>query len=326
MIFDDLTEIEALVNAQDTDSLRRLTKTVQAADRKTLLRPHRNPLMVSAVKPSHLNKLDTLASDIAVINLEDGVSPQQKPLARALAALFVSFLKADHSGPLISIRINPLGQGGEEDLAAIREVKPHAVRIPKVRSAADVSKALRLTDESCEIHLSVETADAFRNIHNLKTSERVTLMYLGMLDLLADMKAPHQMALTGSPVTDYIRARFFTEVKLAGAEPVSFVYQNYKNLELFREFCISDREYGYRGKGCISPAQANIAAEIFSADPAETARALYIKEKFEENAGQGITGFSDEKYGFIDEPVYRDALNVLDTEKDCRKVIPCSIC
>ena len=37
----------------------------------------------------------------------------------------------------------------------------------------------------------------------------------------------------------------------------------------------------------------------------------YIKNIFEQNLAKGSTGFKDDKYGFIDEPIYRDALLVL---------------
>lgn len=41
---------------------------------------------------------------------------------------------------------------------------------------------------------------------------------------------------------------------------------------------------------------------------------LSVHEKlllFEEHASCGITGFVDERYGFIDEPIYKGALGIL---------------
>ena len=38
---------------------------------------------------------------------------------------------------------------------------------------------------------------------------------------------------------------------------------------------------------------------------------LEIVRLFEEHAVQGITGFTDERYGFIDEPIYKGALALL---------------
>ena len=40
-------------------------------------------------------------------------------------------------------------------------------------------------------------------------------------------------------------------------------------------------------------------------------RATYIKESFEKQQALGCSGFSDAKYRFIDEPIYKDALLLL---------------
>jgi citrate lyase subunit beta/citryl-CoA lyase len=61
----------------------------------------------------------------------------------------------------------------------------------------------------------------------------------------------------------------------------------------------------------MGPKQAIIANEIFDTDDTEVQRAKHIKEIFELNSSKGINGFMDDDYGFIDEPIYRDALNIL---------------
>jgi citrate lyase subunit beta/citryl-CoA lyase len=61
--------------------------------------------------------------------------------------------------------------------------------------------------------------------------------------------------------------------------------------------------------------QVIIANEVFGIDDEEIKKAKHIKEIFELNASKGINGFMDGRYGFIDEPIYRDALNILSTLK-----------
>jgi citrate lyase subunit beta/citryl-CoA lyase len=61
----------------------------------------------------------------------------------------------------------------------------------------------------------------------------------------------------------------------------------------------------------MGPKQVAIANEVFSATVEEIARATHIKRAFESNAAHQIHGFMDEKYGFIDEPIYKDALLLL---------------
>ena len=47
----------------------------------------------------------------------------------------------------------------------------------------------------------------------------------------------------------------------------------------------------------------------------EIQKAREIKEAFEKSSEREIHGFMHEKYGFIDEPIYRDALNTLESVK-----------
>jgi len=68
---------------------------------------------------------------------------------------------------------------------------------------------------------------------------------------------------------------------------------------------------GFSSKACMGPKQVAIANEVFRYDEDAIIRAKHIKEAFEQQSAQGNNGFMDEKYGFIDEPIYRDALLVL---------------
>jgi len=68
---------------------------------------------------------------------------------------------------------------------------------------------------------------------------------------------------------------------------------------------------GFETKACMGPKQVQIANEVFSINTYELERAMHIKEAFEASAAQGINGFMDERYGFIDEPIYRDAILIL---------------
>ena len=64
-----------------------------------------------------------------------------------------------------------------------------------------------------------------------------------------------------------------------------------------------------------NPDLSEIANKVFSINKYEIERAMHIKEVFEASAAKGINGFMDDKYGFIDEPIYRDVLLVLSTKK-----------
>jgi citrate lyase subunit beta/citryl-CoA lyase len=282
---------------------------VRIAPRPSAARLRRSALMVSGHRIKHLNKLDELAADIAVVNLEDGVAPEEKPRARALAALFVA--NAREARPELVVRVNPLGAGGEEDIELINRVAPDAVRLPKVRNAAEVARACGLIDPAIRIHLSIETGDALKNLTELRVEERVDTAYLGILDLCADLGLSQSVLTPDCPTAHYLLSRFLVDARIAGFYPVSFVFQEYRDLNTFEQWCRLERRMGFSAKGCISPGQVEIANRVFISSPEEIERAAAIVRCFEVEAAKGSTGFVHEQYGFIDEPIYRGALAVL---------------
>ncbi len=304
MIFQDIAWLE---KASIEEIEQQLPGAVAPRPLNRTLR--RSALMVSAHRVKHLNKLDELAADMAIINLEDGVAPEQKPRARALAALFVA--NAREAKPELVVRVNPIGEGGEEDIELINRVQPDAIRIPKVRTRQEVEQVCSLVDPAIRIHLSIETGAALNSITDLRVEARVDTVYLGILDLCADLRLPQSVMTPDSPTARHLLSRFLVDAHIAGLHPVSFVYQEYKDLEGFEQWCLLERKMGFSSKGCISPGQVELANQVFAPNPEEIERAKAIVHCFEQAAAEGTTGFVHEQYGFIDEPIYRGALAVL---------------
>jgi len=90
------------------------------------------------------------------------------------------------------------------------------------------------------------------------------------------------------------------------------MFQEYKDTEGFRKWCMLEKEMGFTTKACMGPLQVEIANEVFLVNNKAFLRAKHIKRVFEASAKNHENGFMDKKYGFIDEPIYRDALLVLE--------------
>jgi len=270
---------------------------------------YKSYLMVAGDKEKHLSKIDELSCDVAMINLEDGVGDKKE----ALKLLQNRFEKDgfQSKNKFIVVRINPLDESGIDEIKVLNQLKPHAIRIPKIKTKEDVQKALEFIDEDIEIHLSIETKEAFDNLAQLKLDRRVTTVYLGILDLLESLELPQSLLKLENPMIDYLLSRFLIESKMAGFKPIFFTYQDYKNTEEFTKWLEIGKLMGYTATSCISPSQVEIANKIFQCDAKEIEKAQYIIEIFEQNKKNGITGFSDEKYGFIDEPIYKNAKQIL---------------
>lgn len=304
MIFEDYQFLNTLSN----DELRTYIKEFKRDNFSNYL--CRSALMLSASNLKHLNKLDELKSDIVIVNLEDGVSEELKPKALRYAAVFISHLKKSNSK--VIVRVNPLSSKFiEDELAILNQVKPDAIRFPKVESRNDIYKILDLVSTDIDIDLSIETKEALSNLTTFNFSNRIKRVYLGILDLLESMELSQNILKIGNSTIDYILSKFLIDSKVAGLTPISFVYQDYKNLDEFRKWCEYEKELGFDGKGCISPKQVEIANSVFNLSDNLIERAKYIEEIFLKMKSQGVTGFSDDKYGFIDEPIYKDALNIL---------------
>jgi citrate lyase subunit beta/citryl-CoA lyase len=248
-----------------------------------------------------------------ILNLEDGVAPSQKALARSYAAVALSHLKP--SSQRYIVRVNPLGEGGEEDIATIAPMMPDAIRIPKIKTLDDVKRGLKLIPSPINIHLSIETKEALHNLPSFGCEPRVEACYLGILDMLHSLSLPQSLLTIDNPTIHYLLAQFLINAKTAGMIPFSFVYQNHHDHTLFEQWCHLEKKMGLTGKGCLSPTQVEIANTVFGLDKDEKTRALEIVALFEKNIQEGISGFSHEIYGFIDEPIYKDALAYLQGHK-----------
>jgi len=269
----------------------------------------RSVLMLSCNNIKHLSKIESLNAECIMLNLEDGVSTEDKPFALVLCAIFLSKIKK--SNKKIVVRVNALNEGGYEEITYLNQFMPDAIRVPKIRNEQEVRSVLALLKEEIELHLSIETAEAWHNLSSLAVNKNVTTFYLGILDLFADMKLSQSLINLENPTMKYMLSHFLITSKAMGVKPVSFVFQEFKNLDMFREWIELEKSMGYDAKGCISPAQVELVNKLFVDEEAQIVRAQVIVKLFEMHQEEGITGFVDDEYGFIDEPIYKGALALL---------------
>ena len=275
---------------------------------------HRSNMMLNPLNLEHLNRLDSLNCDCVTLNLEDAIAPSKKEEALINIAYFLSHLKSTKSE--IVIRVNPLNEGSFEEIEFLKPYCFNAIRVSKVKSEDEVIYALNLLDRDKEVHISLETKEAFNSLNSWQIkNSRFTRANLGILDLLASLKLPQSLLKIGNPTVTYILSKFLIDCRVIGIDPVSFMYQDYKDIKGFEDFCKFEREIGFKSKACMGPAQVEVANKIFAPTSEEIKKAQNIKEAFEESSKKDINGFMHPEYGFIDEPIYKDALNILNNMK-----------
>ncbi|WP_456397779.1 HpcH/HpaI aldolase/citrate lyase family protein [Desulfurobacterium sp.] len=313
---------EAAEKAVETGNIKELTPFENSIKTRTPVNKRfiRSAILVSGDRIKHLRKIFERDVDIIIFNLEDGVADSRKKIARKIIKILLS-IKDDITDKEIVVRINPINSPFfYEDIAEILPSIPHAIRLSKVESEKEIiavdtiissfEKSKRISENTIKIHLSIETGKGLTNLEKiLSASKRIETAYLGILDLFSNLSLPQNL-IEKSPTTSYIKTQFVTICRTFSVNPVAPAYQNYKDLEGFEKECKEDQIIGFSGKSCISIKQTEIANRIFSLSKEEIEKAKRIVELYEKAKEEGKGGVTLEGL-FIDQPIYKDALNFL---------------
>jgi len=273
----------------------------------------RSNMMLNPLNLKHLNRIDESPADMITLNLEDAIAPSRKKEALHNIAFFLSHLKESHS--FIIVRVNPLHLGGREEMAFLKDFPIDAIRVAKIKTQTEIAQALALLSPKTELHISLETKEAFANLNTLRIDERLTTANLGILDLLTSLGLPQSIVKIDNPSINYILSKFLVDAHTVGIHPISFMFQEYHDTNTFEAWCQKEKQMGFVSKACMGPKQTKIANRIFGIDSESLLRAEHIKKVFEIHEAEAMNGFMDKKYGFIDEPIYRDALLILQNAK-----------
>lgn len=289
MIFKNIKELEEIVNSNNIQKALSLIGNKKLKTKKT---KRKSALMVSGHQVKHLNKIDEIPADIIILNLEDGVAKEKKEIAKIMTAVFLSNISTLDKE--IIIRVNALNKGGSEDIKFLDRFSFNGFRIPKIKGIEDIDDASILTNK--ELHASIETKEAFHNLTDL-IHPRLTTFYIGIYDLLNSLNINHSIIDLNNPLIHHILSEFSLKSRFIEKTPIGFVYQKYKDLEGFSKWCLLQKNLGSQGVGCITPAQVEIANNIFKED---LEFAKMIVERFEKIGPFTINGL------YVDEPIYKN--------------------
>lgn len=264
-------------------------------------------------------------ADIILLDLEDAVTTENKPLARTMVRNFL-LANAEHSAR-IWVRINPLdGPHTLDDLVAIMPARPGGIMLPKVYGRADVElldKYLTAFEAAHGIErgstpvivLVTETAEAMFHTGDYKGAPRVVALTWGAEDLADSIGASSNRNADGSYSFTYELARSLTVLgaATAGVTAIETISGDFKDLEALRFRAEKVRRDGYRGMLAIHPAQVDIINAAFTPSAEEIADAREIVAVFAANPGVGAIGW---KGGMLDRPYLSRALQLLAQVED----------
>ncbi|NCP14035.1 MAG: CoA ester lyase [Sphingomonadales bacterium] len=242
-------------------------------------------------------------ADIALLDLEDSVSPQNKSAARAMVREQIA---ASDNRQRLWVRINPVSTSDcIVDLVAVIPAQPGGVFLPKAEGAADITRlhhylsALEAANGIPQGHtliaaLVTETAAAMFHTGDYAGDypgkARLLAMSWGAEDLSSALGAREQRGPDGGYAHTYELARSLCLIgaSAAGVAAIETVQPEFRDLVALERRAKSVRAQGFRGMLAIHPAQVDPINTAFTPSAEELAHARSVVQAFADHPGAGV--------------------------------------
>ena len=299
-------------------------------------RLQRSELAVPGSNPSMFEKAAASAADYVFLDLEDAVSPGDKPQARKNIIEALHDIDWRGLGKTISLRINSLDTHYMyRDVVDVVEQagdRLDTILIPKVGVAADVYvvdalltqiEAARGFQRRIGLEALIEIALGMANVDAIATSSpRMEAMHFGVADYAASCRA--RTTNIGGLNPDYPGdqwhhglSRMLVACRAYGLRAIDGPFGDFNDPEGYRDAARRAAAMGYEGKWAIHPSQIELANEIFSPPAAEVERARRILAALDEAAAAG-KGAAQLDGRMIDAASARMAENLVNTDAAIR--------
>ncbi|MGE0769955.1 MAG: CoA ester lyase [Hyphomicrobiaceae bacterium] len=256
-------------------------------------RLRRSLIITPGDRPERIAKSATLDADAVVLDIEDGVGPEEKPAARK--SIMEALASLDFGRRERSVRVNAVGTAEHDaDLAALDVKHIDSLFVPKVESAEQLQRLAAWLDAAeqksprrerpVEIIATIETPRGLFNALTIaEATERTTALFFGSGDYTAA---------TGSAVTERTlavpRALIVAAAAAQRIEAIDAAYfVSVKDVDATREDALIARELGFSGKLVFHPGQIAVANDVFTPTAAEIERARRIIQAYAAARAEG---------------------------------------
>ncbi len=277
-------------------------------------------LFVPADSDRKLAKGAESGADALILDLEDSVGAERKPIAREMAAAWLAARAA--GAPQGWVRVNALDTRlTMADLAAVVRARPDGIVLPKcsapeqlriIDAALSALEAREgLTGGSIRVMpIVTETPAALFTLGTYAGSPRLAAMTWGGEDLAAGVGAKTNRREDGGWDELYRLARSLTLAGAAAAEvpAIDTIYADFRNEAGFAAECADARRMGYAGRMAIHPAQVPVILDAFSPTEEERAWAKAVVEAFAAAPGAGVISLAGK---MVDRPHLVQAKRIL---------------
>ncbi len=261
-----------------------------------MIRPRRSVLFMPGSNARALEKARSLPADGIILDLEDSVAPEAKPLAREQVAAAVAakgFGKRE-----IIIRINNLETPWwQDDLAMAAKANPDGILVPKVSSPEDIQMiAEGLTklkaNPAMRVWAMIESSLGILRAHEIAAEARdaktrLAGFVMGPNDIARETRI---RMMPGRATMAPLFSHCIIAARAYGIEILDGPYNDINDVAGFSRECAQGRDMGFDGKTLIHPGQIDAANAAYTPPTDEIARARKIIAEFNkpENASKGV--------------------------------------
>jgi citrate lyase subunit beta / citryl-CoA lyase len=284
----------------------------------------RSWLFVPGDSEKKLAKGDAVGADALILDLEDAVAAERKPLAREMVFAYLAARPPGARSSKLWVRINPLDtEWALADLAAVVRAHPDGIVLPKANGPADAQR-LSFYLDALEAQAGVaagavgilpvatETAKAPFALGDYAAAGLARLRGLtwGAEDLSAAVRASTNLDESGAWALTYRLVRSLTLIAAhaAGVQAIETLQADYADVAGLRESSRRARAEGFSGRIAIHPAQVAPINDSFTPSPAEVAHARRIVDAFAGAGGAGTVGLDGK---MLDRPHLKQAEDLL---------------
>ena len=278
----------------------------------------RSFLFVPADSERKLAKSKASPADALILDLEDSVTPDNRPKARGLAR---DFLKEKHRQSLW-VRINPVG-GADfvADMKAVVGSAPAGLIVPKADGPQDLltldAHLITLETEAGLPQRSIkllpvatETPTAVLSLQDYRSPPpRLAALSWGAEDLAAALGAATNRDEAGEFlfIHKMVRALVLIAAKAAGVDAVETLHADFRDAKGLERAARQAQREGFSGMLAIHPDQVEAINTAFTPSAADVAHAKKVVAAFA--SGAGVASLDGK---MLDQPHLKQARHVLE--------------
>ena len=284
----------------------------------------RSWMFVPGHRQRMIDKAFGLNADAIMLDIEDGVAPNEKDAARKNIAESLGREKTPGS-PARYVRINAIGHARmDADLEAVIRPGLEGLVCPKVDTPDEVRKIDAILNDqepknnlkkgSVKLLIAIESPRGLLNAPAIAASSpRVAGLLFGAEDFGREIGLP---TVREGEARDLIYARSAIVIAAASShvQAVDGVWVDLNDTQGLSGFARQSRQLGFSGMSCIHPAQVDAINTTFSPTAEEIDYCQKVLQAFEEaNArGDGSIAFGGQ---LIDRPIVERARRTIDMAK-----------